>query len=76
MKWVRKLAQSVVTIVLQALVARLVYHLFAKKQPKETTKSNDQCIVVADGIKRKATIRFFINFALNNAKDKFCWPLN
>lgn len=41
MKWVRKLAQSVVTIVLQALVARLVYHLFAKKQSKETTKSND-----------------------------------
>ena len=41
MKWERKLAQSIVTIVLQALVARLVYHLFAKKQPKETTKSND-----------------------------------
>ncbi len=41
MKWERKLAQSVVTIVLQALVARFVYHLFAKKQPKETTKSND-----------------------------------
>ena len=37
MKWVRKLAQSVVTIVLQALVARLVYHLFAKKQRKVMT---------------------------------------
>lgn len=24
--------------------------------------------MVADGIKRKATIRFFVNFALNNAK--------
>ena len=57
MKWVRKLAQSVVTIVLQALVARLVYHLFAKKQPKETTKSNDWCIVVADGIKRGSSSR-------------------
>jgi len=28
--------------------------------------------VVADGIKRKATIRFFVNFALNNAKYTFC----
>ena len=41
MKWERKLAQSVVTIVLQALVARFVYHLFEKKHPKKATKNND-----------------------------------
>ena len=39
MKWERKLAQSVVTIVLQALVARFVYHLFEKKAAK---KSNEK----------------------------------
>ena len=38
MKWERKLAQSVVTVILQALVARLVYHLFAKKQPQNNEK--------------------------------------
>ncbi|WP_255505076.1 hypothetical protein [Limosilactobacillus walteri] len=32
MKWQRKLAQSIVTIVLQALVARFVFRLFNKKQ--------------------------------------------
>lgn len=52
MKWERKLAQSVVTIVLQALVARFVYHLFEKSSQKKQRKIMTDALRMVLSVKR------------------------